>query len=429
MSKEAVSNRGSSHLALVLVAVALLLFSAGTPTVFSQGKGGTIKPIPTPTPAPKKTTTPAKTNRAGVPKPPSRQTEPKAVKNPAVEVAFWETIKASTNPDDFREYLKKYPNGEFAGLARNRLNALEAAAKEDAARKEEARIKEEEAKKVEAKRKEIEALKRPGAVVKNSIGMELVYVPAGSFMMGQQHISGRGGGGGEETPVHQVTFREGFFMGRYEVTQAQWQKVMGNNPSYFKDCGGNCPVENVSWNDAQEFIRKLNALTDDFQYHLPSEAQWEYTARARTTTTFFWGEDANQACKYANLMDQTWKEKALKMGWRIFDEDDALIVKCRDGYDEIAPVGSFQPNTFGLYDMSGNVWEYCEDFYHDDYSGAPTDGSAWLSGGEMKERILRGGSFNHVSFDMRSAGNRVKEPPDTRAKVFGFRVVASTRIQ
>ncbi|HUQ33329.1 MAG TPA: formylglycine-generating enzyme family protein [Pyrinomonadaceae bacterium] len=300
----------------------LSFISLATVTTMPQGKGGTIKPAPTPTPAttrttsPKKSPQPAKASRTGASKLPDRKAEPGAARTSAAEIAFWETIKTSTNPDDFREYLRKYPNGEFAGLARNRLNALE-----------------------EAKRKEEEeaAKKRPGAVVKNSLGMELVLIPAGTFMMGSEKEE-------NQKPVHRVIFSKEFYMGKYEVKQAEWQKVMGANPSKVK--GDNLPVETVSWKDAQDFIRVLNAMNDGYIYHLPSEAEWEYACRAGAT-----GEG-----------------------------DTENIGGLLTGKMPPQPVGSKQPNAWGLYDMLGNVLEWCEDMYHDGYEGAPADGSAWVSG-------------------------------------------------
>jgi formylglycine-generating enzyme required for sulfatase activity len=309
-------------------------------------------------------------------------------------VAFWETIKTSTNPEDFREYLKKYPNGEFAGLARNRLSALETAAKEEAARKEEA--KKEEAQREEAKRKEEAEKKRAGTVVKNSIGMELVYVPSGSFMIGSEN------GEAKEKPVHQVTIREGFYMGRYEVTQAQWQTVMGNNPSPYK--GENLPVGNVSWDDAQEFIRRMNALGDSYKYRLPSEAEWEYGCRAGTT-----GD-------YAGNLDS--------MAWHAKNRSG------RSGSEQ--PVGQKQPNAFGLYDMHGNVDEWCQDKFYENYNGAPTNGSAWEGVGTLENiglgdfRVHRGGSYLSAANDLRCA-SRTAHDRSMRLSAMGFRVVAVAR--
>lgn len=215
--------------------------------------------------------------------------------------------------------------------------------------------------------------------VRNQIGMELVSVPAGSFMMGSEN------GSSDEKLVHQVTIRKGFYMGKYEVTQAQWQQVMKGNPSNFKNCQ-QCPIENVSWDDAQGFIRKLNAMNDGYVYRLPTEAEWEYACRAGTTGDYAGGLDA-MAWYYENSGNMT------------------------------HPVGQKQPNAFGLYDMLGNVWEWCEDWYHDSYNGAPTDGSAWESGGERKQRVLRGGSWIDIATYLRSA-YRFRNDPGNRTAAF-----------
>lgn len=232
--------------------------------------------------------------------------------------------------------------------------------------------------------------------VTNGIGMELVSVPAGSFMMGSEN------GKASEKPVHQVTIREGFYMGKYEVTQAQWQQVMGNNPSTFK--GDNLPVENVSWDDAQEFIGKLNAKNDGYVYRLPTEAEWEYACRAETTGDYAGNLDA-MAWYSANSGKQT------------------------------HPVGQKQPNSFGLYDMLGNVNEWCFDYWHDNYNGAQTDGNAWTNGGDQSSRVQRGGSWINSANVLRSAGRSSTQPAHNGVTVgielvhvgFGFRVVASSR--
>jgi len=211
-----------------------------------------------------------------------------------------------------------------------------------------------------------------------------VLIPSGSFMMGSTNAP-------DENPAHQVTINYSFYLGRYEVTQGQWQAVMGNNPSYFKDCS-NCPVEQVSWNDTEEFIYKLNKLGDGYTYRLPTEAEWEYACRAGTT-----GD-------YAGPVGL--------MGW--YDGNS-------DGRTH--PVGQKDANAFGLYDMQGNVWEWCQDSYYDRYQGAPNDGSAWLKGSEQKLRVMRGGSWLTVSTTLRSAyrGDRAQ---DARPSDFGLRVVA-----
>lgn len=225
-----------------------------------------------------------------------------------------------------------------------------------------------------------------GAVVQNQMGIELVYVPAGSFMMGANSLYEF------ETPAHQVTFKESFYMGKYEVTQAQWKSVMGTNPSSFK--GNNLPVEQVLWNEVKEFVRKLNEMNDGYAYRLPSEAEWEYACRAGTTGDY--------------------PGKLSEMAW--YSENSG---------NKTHAVGGKQPNAWGLADMHGNVWEWCQDSYHDSYNGAPTDGSAWLGGGDQKSRVLRGGSFVEEASDLRCA-HRWGYSTDYRLP-WGFRVVAVVR--
>lgn len=190
----------------------------------------------------------------------------------------------------------------------------------------------------------------------------------------------------------------GFYIGKYEVTQAQWQAVMGNNPSHFKN-RDNCPVESVSWNDVQEFLDKLNDRNDGFRYRLPTEAEWEFASRAATQVT----DDAT----YVNGM--AWHDK--------------------NSGGKTHPVGQLSPNQFQLHDMLGNVWEWCLDWYHETYNGAPTDGSAQLTqkgveGFTGGARVLRGGSYQVDPFDLRPS-SRYRYAPDHRYMGFGFRVVAA----
>lgn len=263
---------------------------------------------------------------------------------------------------------------------------------------------------------------RAGAVFRNPVGMELVYVPAGSFMMGstdaevqtayhQAQIDVGNRARLEwftrEQPRHRVTIRKGFYMGRYEVTQAQWQAVSGKNPSKFRGCD-QCPVEQVSWNDAQKFIRKLNAMNDGFTYSLPSEAQWEYACRAGTTTQFAFGNSLSS--KSANFNGDYPFGRAAKSINR----------------ERTTTVGSFRPNAWGLYDMRGNVWEWCEDVWHENYNGAPADGSAWLNGGDSNHRVDRGGSWDFHGDALRAA-YRFKAKPYGRFGNSGLRVVAIPR--
>ncbi len=175
-----------------------------------------------------------------------------------------------------------------------------------------------------------------------------------------------------ESPQHQVTVPS-FYLGKYPITQAQYQAIMGQNPSHFQ--GSDLPVERVTWSDAVEFCQKLAQKTG-ITYRLPSEAEWEYACRAGTTTPFHFGDtittdlanyDGREA--YANGPGGQYQQKT-------------------------TPVGSFPPNAFGLYDMHGNVWEWCQDRWHENHNNAPTDGSAWVTGGESNLRVLHGGSWN-----------------------------------
>ncbi|NES67751.1 MAG: formylglycine-generating enzyme family protein, partial [Okeania sp. SIO2D1] len=192
-----------------------------------------------------------------------------------------------------------------------------------------------------------------------------------------------------------------FFMGKYPVTQAQWQAIMGNNPSRFK--GVRRPVENVSWNDATEYCQKLSQITGK-KYSLPSESQWEYGARAGTTTPFYFGETITS--ELANYRGTSTYADEPKGKYR----------------QKTTDVGIFPPNAFGLYDMHGNVWEWCADDWHNDYNGAPTDGSAWLDENENRS-ALRGGSWLYNPNDCRSAIREFNFRRDNHLDIIGFRVV------
>jgi formylglycine-generating enzyme required for sulfatase activity len=190
---------------------------------------------------------------------------------------------------------------------------------------------------------------------------DMVELPAGSFDMGSAK------GGPEEQPVHEVTIAKPFAIGKTEITQAQWHAVMHDDPSYFKTCGDNCPVEQVSWDDVQKFIGKLSDKTGK-QYRLPSEAEWEY------------------ACRAGRQQEYCGSDSADPVSWNGNNSGRALFTKPH-------PVATKQANDFGLYDMSGNVWEWVEDNYHDSYKGAPLNGAAWMDGSYI--HVLRGGSWGY----------------------------------
>jgi formylglycine-generating enzyme required for sulfatase activity len=220
----------------------------------------------------------------------------------------------------------------------------------------------------------------------NGVRLEMVNLPAGEFLMGSPDSAYQ-----NEKPPHQVTVNS-FAIGKYPVTQAQYQAVMGKNPSHFKNNRQN-PVEQVSWNDAQAFCQKLSQIIGK-TYRLPTEAEWEYACRAGTTTRFYFGDDAN-------LKDYGW-----------YDGNSQQTTH---------PVGQKKPNAWGLYDMSGNVWEWCEDNWHDNYKNAPKDGSAWLIKDNYSQ-ILRGGSWFNNPYYCRSAfrGNSDRRDHYDNG---GFRVV------
>jgi formylglycine-generating enzyme required for sulfatase activity len=222
------------------------------------------------------------------------------------------------------------------------------------------------------------------------IKLEMVIIPGGSFMMGSPEAEE--GSHNDERPQHEVTIKP-FCLGKYQVTQAQWQAVtklpqvnreLNPDPSRFK--GANRPVERVSWDDAVEFCSRLSNHTKR-PYRLPSEAEWEYACRAETTTPFHFGETITTDLANYN-------------GNYTYGQGPKGVYR-----QETTEVGSFGvANNFGLYDMHGNVWECCQDEWHNSYDGAPTDGSSWLGNEKGSNiRLLRGGSWFSVPEDCRSA--------------------------
>lgn len=407
-------------LTAIVALIALSAQLADRSASAGQGKGGEVIAKPTPTPTPKKTTI---TKKAPIKRSPTSA-------GPTAEIDRKLADLKKRRKALVVIYTPESPgvkdlDAQIASLERQREALLGKTTRSDKA----------------------------GTIVRNQIGMELVLIPPGSFLMGSEN------GEANEKPVHLVTLMvtetdrahaaaadtevqtaerdlkrakelldgkilsqsdydqaqirydeakakraairtdEGFYMGKYEVTQAQWQAVMGNNPSHFKDCGGNCPVEQVSWDDAQNFINKLNESNDGFSYRLPTEAEWEYACRAGTK-----GDYAG------NLSEMAWYSD--------------------NSENRTHAVGQKQPNAWGLADMHGNVSEWCQDWMHLDetYAGAPTDGSAWLSGGEQTDRVLRGGSWHDDDARLRSAF-RDWGAPGNRFDFRGFRVVAVVRPQ
>jgi formylglycine-generating enzyme required for sulfatase activity len=234
--------------------------------------------------------------------------------------------------------------------------------------------------------------------LENKIGMSFVLIPSGTFMMGSP--SSEVGRYPNETQ-HQVKISKSFYMQTTEVTQGQWVKVMGYNPSRDQNCGNDCPVENVTWNEIKTFIDKLNHLESTDTYRLPTEAEWEYAARAGTATPYYWGPQ--QDCSKANYgvvyaSDCNGKNPGKKM-----------------------KVASFSPNPWGLYDMLGNLWEWCQDRYGAYPDQAVTDPSGPSSG---SNRVYRGGSAINGAVSCRAA-YRGEGPQDHKGYALGFRLAKS----
>jgi formylglycine-generating enzyme required for sulfatase activity len=246
----------------------------------------------------------------------------------------------------------------------------------------------------------------------NGVILEMAAIPGGTFIMGSPPEEL--GHQKYESPQHSVTVQP-FFMGKYQVTQAQWRFVaqlaqvnreLEQDPSNFK--GDNRPVEQVSWYDAVEFCDRLSNHTKE-QYRLPSEAEWEYTCRAGTTTPFYCGETiSTDLANYDGNYTYGGGAKGVFRG-------------------ETTAVGSFGvANNFGLYDMHGNVYEWCQDHWHNNYEGAPTDGSAWLSNKkDSNRRLLRGGSWYYSPENCRSAFRHNYNLDYYYLNNIGFRVVCS----
>jgi len=260
--------------------------------------------------------------------------------------------------------------------------------------------------------------------LRKGVSLEMVEIPAGSFMMGAPE--NEHGSRYSERPQHRVSV-PAFLMGKYPVTQAQWKAVAGFpqvkqelnlDPSCFK--GDNRPVEKVSWLDAVEFCARLSNHSKR-KYRLPSEAEWEYACRAGTTTAYFFGDDAawEYACRAGTTTAYFFGDDAAQLeNYAWYDKNSG---------DETHPVGQKRSNAFGLFDMHGNVWEWCEDDWHRNYEGAPTDGRAWVNNNDNRSqgsKLLRGGSWNDDAKYCRSA---CRGYVDARGQFNfnGFRVVCS----
>ncbi|HVP09247.1 MAG TPA: formylglycine-generating enzyme family protein [Burkholderiales bacterium] len=290
------------------------------------------------------------------------------------------------------------------------------------------------------------AAQRPGTVFQDCADCpHMVVIPAGEFTMGSP--ASEIGRGLDEGPQRQVQIARPFALGRSEVTVEEFRrfveeagyKTEAERDTRAQGCAGFIyadpaapgpgsppytswrspglaqaqadphPVLCVSWNDARAYAQWLSKKTGK-RYRLPTEAEWEYAARAGSSSSRYWGDDPVQACRYANVADQSRFQT-----WSFGQKHE-----CTDGHYFTAPAGGYAPNRFGLYDVIGNVWEWTEDCWNASYAGAPSDGGAWLSG-DCSQRVLRGGSWSTVPRYARSA-TRYKNPADFRDNLTGFRL-------
>ena len=273
---------------------------------------------------------------------------------------------------------------------------------------------------------------------------EMVVVPSGEAFIGSPtSVTQREGVPAKraqrERPVHPVRIANTFAIGKFEVTRHQYSLFVSatgyqgsggckywtgdkfetadsknwQDPGY--EQGDRHPAVCISWDDAKTYTKWLGKKVGK-PYRLPSEAEWEYAARAGTETPRFWGSAPNDACSFANVFDL--------VGARAGTFSTMDPHQCDDGYEKTAPVGSFQANGFGLYDTAGNAWEWTEDYWHKTFIGAPKDGNPWIAGGRCRQRVLRGGSWISIARFVRS-GNRSKVNTDARIYRNGFRVALS----
>lgn len=349
-----------------------------------------------------------------------------------LERDFWLSIQNSQYPEDFEAYLKKYPKGHFGELAEIRFKRLQQAPQSSPTQQAPSaapvvlkltsgsvsgnpnRTTEEDVHGWQTTR--VQELQQSTAKEMNRTVAskacqdcpEMVLIPQGCFLMGSPEAEKDREN--DESPQHRVCVKA-FELGKTEVTQAQWKAVMEANPSFstarmhasdVQACD-TCPVESVSWNDIQEFLRRLNASTSQ-SYRLPSEAEWEYAARAGTTGPFSF--DGPITAEKANYYLRN-RNKQIRLGKKSEGNTD--------------PAGSLPENPWGLHEMHGNVFEWVQDCYHDSYLGAPDDGNAWETDCEKEFRVFRGGSWDNDPAYLRSA-DRNRVSPDYRYVVVGFRL-------
>lgn len=238
--------------------------------------------------------------------------------------------------------------------------------------------------------------KREFELGNSGVQISMVWIPPGTFMMG---APGTLGSGDDESPSHQVTIEKGFWMGEFEVTQSQWKAIKGSKT--FSNIGDRKPADNISWEDAKSFVTKLNETEHNNPWRLPTEAEWEYASRAGVYNTRFWWGDDNS---YSTIRKYAW-----------------IDANSGGKSHNVGSTTGGVPNPYGIWDIAGNVWEWCEDWYHWGYVGAPNDGSAWIDPVET-QRKLRGGSYY---FEGRRCLPTLRSMyiPSGKISTIGFRIV------
>ena len=280
-------------------------------------------------------------------KPVTKTVSPQPTSQSQLDEKFWDGAMAAGNKEGFQAYLNNYPKGRYAELARANLVRLNN------------ELNNQQRTPVVAAQSQTTQTQSSSQVLKDSQDyIEMVSIPGGSFLMGSAEYS-------DGQPVHRVSLKL-FLIGKTEVTRSQWRSIMGSSRSNLAFFCDDCPEENVSWDDVQQFIEKLNQKTGK-RYRLPSEAEWEYAARAGSNTSWSFGDEESK------LVDYAWYSRNSR---------------------RIQSVGKKLPNSFGLYDMHGNVWEWVQDCWHENYSGAPMDGRAWTTDCGENLRVRRGGSYS-----------------------------------
>lgn len=329
------------------------------------------------------------------------------------EIAFWNTIKEGNNQAGFELYLKRFPEGAFAELAMIMIEEMAAGSSEKVV----AVLGPSAALPARTTRPPATVFRKTSKPVRGfkdcDFCPEIVEVPSGIFtMILPSAKTGRYDIGSTQ---RRISIRSRFALSRYEVTFSEWDACVADGGCNFRpgdDGWGRSgqPVINVSWDDAQEYLRWLSQKAG-FQYRLPSEAEWEYAARAGTTTTRFWGDESSAACWYANVHDRT-SQAENAFAWQHHD--------CLDGYAKTAPVGSFEANAFGLHDMLGNVWEWVEDCWNNSPQARQADEPIRVSA-RCDWRVVRGGSWSSVPKRVWS-GVRDRDAIESRNRYTGFRV-------